>query len=369
MSLQPRAALTFLGIFLVLSQNCLAQSAQLRHWVIQAPSIGVYTGVTGGEKSNEGSCAGVSHAVGQTMQFCVDNQYNIDNLSEILTDGRVAEMSSAGSIPVLTLGCNGNGTADSGGTVTFAEIASGSEDDALARDAAALKTYASIHPQNPWIMIRPFHEFNVNMGNPPGHPNKNNCFSMPESLAQMQSEFIAAFRHVIAFFVSHGATDVTWLWCPAVGPATWNRFGGDDVLRGFYPGDAYVDWTCADTYDKARGGGGFAYTFQHIGFFSQFHKPLMIAETAECNSDVPSRKCQGYSQTQAAFISDMQRALSPGGSLAGVGVKAWLYFDQSVPFSGFNWSFDRAGLSAFSALVNTAYFHPAMPHPKWSDPV
>ncbi|MGH7660513.1 MAG: hypothetical protein ACRENA_06315 [Vulcanimicrobiaceae bacterium] len=357
-----RGILIFISFILTSGGVSSAQTPELKHWVIQPPASGIYTGIGGGERSNEGSCSDVSRAVGQTMQFC-DRQYTINNLPEILSDGKTTPLSAAGTIPVVSLGCNGNGTPAGGGRVTFAAIAAGSEDAALRRDAAALKAYAAQFPETPWLMIRPFHEFNENIGNPRGHPNKNNCYSMPESVAQMQQEFIAAYRHVVTYLVAQGATHVTWLWCPAVGPATWRRFGGDELLRGFYPGDAYVDWTCADTYDKAPGGGGFNYTFQHVGFFKQFHKPLIIAETAECNSESRSRHCQAYTQTQAQFISDLGRALQPGGSLADVGIKAWLYFDQDVPTSGYNWSFDSAGLNAFRALINTPYFHPSMPRP------
>ena len=355
-----------IGILVGLSvvQGGLAQqSGGLNHWVVQPPAVGVYTGAAVGHNSNERSCRGLSSAVSQVMQFC-DSQYNIDNLPNILTDGRTSEMSAQGTIPVITLGCAGNGTPTSGGRVTYAAIASGAFDAELSRDAMALRRYAAHFPKTPWIMMRPFHEFNENIGNPPRHPNRNNCYSMPESVSQMQTEFIAAYRHVVTFMIGQGATNVTWLWCPAVGPATWQHAGGDDLLRGFWPGDEFVDWTCADTYDK--GSRGVDYTFQHIGFFKQFHKPLIIAETAECNADAPSAKCLSSNQSQAKFITDLSSALRPGGSLYDDGVRAWMYFDQAVRVSGYNWSLDRGGLDSLKSLVKTEYFHPPVPPPQWN---
>jgi hypothetical protein len=354
-------------LVLVLTQACGAQATTdppYKHWVIQPAADGVYTGVDGGPKSNEGSCEGVTRAVGQTMQVC-DRYYTIFDLPSMINDERTTSISAEGTIPVLTLGCAGNGTPDSGGRVTYRAIASGAFDEALRRDAAALKRYAAQFPKTPWVMIRPFHEFNVNIGNPPNHPNKNNCFSTPEGLSDMQSEFKAAFRHVVSYLEANGAINATWLWCPAIGPRVWRRFGGDQ-LADFYPGSDYVDWVCIDTYDTPAPGGGLANAFRNVGFFKQFHKPIIVAETAECNSERPLPKCGGYGHTQAEYINDLRREMQPGGRLADAGVKAWMYFDQDVPFTGESWSFDSQGLAAFKAMINTPYFHPPIPHPVMS---
>ena len=349
----------------IFATTAATQQSPPGHWVIQPPAAGIYTGATGGENSGEGSCEGVGRATGRTMQFCVNNRFTLDNVANVLRDGRTAAMSANGTIPLISMRCNGNGTPSSGGSVTFGGIAAGEQDAKLQAAVAALKAYAARFPKNPWIMMRPFHEFNLNTGNPPADPNKGNCYSMPEDLAHMQTEYVAAFRHVVTYFIAHGATNVTWLWCPAVAPVSWKRRGGEAFLRGFYPGDAYVDWTCADTYDKEGAHGGFQNAFTHVPFFAEFHKPLIIAETAECNADNRSERCARNVESQADFINELGRALQPGGALAGAGIKAWLYFDQSVPTAGYNWSFDRGGLAAFRALINTPYFHPAMPHPRW----
>jgi hypothetical protein len=61
------------------------------------------------------------------------------------------------------------------------------------------------------------------------------------------AEYVAAWRHVHDIFTKVGATNATWVWCPNV-----NYAGAPDSnLADFYPGDAYVDWTCLDGYNSA----------------------------------------------------------------------------------------------------------------------
>jgi len=58
-------------------------------------------------------------------------------------------------------------------------------------------------------------------------------------------EFVEAWRHVHDIFTSVGATNATWVWCPNVDPS-----GSFTPLYSLYPGDAYVDWTCLDGYNR-----------------------------------------------------------------------------------------------------------------------
>lgn len=355
-------AISLCAAVLALSTSFCAAAGTYRT-VIAAPANGVYVGAYVGARSSEQSCSALSRNLGRTLPIC-DTYYAIQTLPKITNDRETLDIASTGSIPLGTLGCRGNGSPMSGGRTTFARIASGELDPQLTRDAEALKAYAAHNPKNPLLFLRLFHEFNVNTGNPRGNPNGNNCFSMPEDVAAMQQEFVAAWQHVVTYLQGQGVTNVTWVWCPATGPQAWERHGGDDFLKGFYPGDQYVDWTCADTYDKAPRGGGATNAFQHLEFFKQFNKPLMIAETGECNSESGSRGCAGYQHTQAEFISDAARSLKPGGYLYSVGVKAWVYFDNDVERSGYNWSLDRQGIAALKAMMDDPYFHPAMPQPK-----
>jgi hypothetical protein len=60
------------------------------------------------------------------------------------------------------------------------------------------------------------------------------------------ARFVAVWRYVHGIMTQSGATNVTWVWCPnhqSIPNATWN------APERYYPGDAYVDWTCADGYN------------------------------------------------------------------------------------------------------------------------
>jgi beta-mannanase len=59
-------------------------------------------------------------------------------------------------------------------------------------------------------------------------------------------DFVKAWRHVHDIFEAVGATNVTWVWAPNhVGDTTDYA-----ALSTVYPGDAYVDWTGFDVYNK-----------------------------------------------------------------------------------------------------------------------
>jgi mannan endo-1,4-beta-mannosidase len=62
--------------------------------------------------------------------------------------------------------------------------------------------------------------------------------------ANQPGEYVAAWRHVHDIFTSVGAANATWVWCPTADP-----YRTLQPLTGLYPGDAYVDWTCIDTYN------------------------------------------------------------------------------------------------------------------------
>jgi mannan endo-1,4-beta-mannosidase len=59
-------------------------------------------------------------------------------------------------------------------------------------------------------------------------------------------QFVAAWRHVHDIFTAVGATNATWLWCPY---ADTEKRLLQQRLKGLYPGDGYVDWTCLDGYN------------------------------------------------------------------------------------------------------------------------
>ncbi len=95
--------------------------------------------------------------------------------------------------------------------------------------------------------------------------------------------FVAAWRHVHDIFTEVGATNATWVWCPNV---DFTR--KLTPLKGLYPGDAYVDWTCLDGFNwgDTRNSAGwqtfdevFRSTYKRILKFAP-SKPMVIGEVA-----------------------------------------------------------------------------------------
>jgi hypothetical protein len=98
-------------------------------------------------------------------------------------------------------------------------------------------------------------------------------------------EYVAAWRHVHDIFISAGATNATWVWCPTA------DFARDMTgLSGLYPGARYVNWTCIDGYNfgTVQGNPSGWMTFDQI-FSSTYRqivktiapgKPMIIGEMA-----------------------------------------------------------------------------------------
>jgi Glycosyl hydrolase family 26/Bacterial Ig domain len=138
------------------------------------------------------------------------------------------------------------------------------------------------------------------------------------------ADYINSWRHIYTLFSQAGASNVTWVWCPNIDPA-----GIYAPYSQVYPGNAYVDWTCLDGYNK-----GSIYTppgwrsFSTI-FASSYNsllqlaptKPILIAETS-------SEEAGG---SKAAWITDM------------LGTQLPQYFPKIKAFVWYNTRQDQAG--------------------------
>jgi hypothetical protein len=127
-------------------------------------------------------------------------------------------------------------------------------------------------------------------------------------------EYVAAWRHVHDIFSEVGATNATWTWCPNVDP----KHEFTDVAE-YYPGSAYVDWTCLDGYNW----GGKRWMSFGETFSSTYHrivdevapgKPMVIGE-------VGSAEVGG---SKSAWISEMLQKLPTEYQ----GIRAVLWFDK-----------------------------------------
>ena len=162
------------------------------------------------------------------------------------------------------------------------------------------------------------------------------------------AQFVTAWRRVHDIFVNRGATNVEWVWCPNA-----SAFSTGEAQR-FYPGDAYVDWICADGYNWAPARPNARWvSFRDV--FASFYawaadrsKPLMIGETGVLENG-PGDK--------AAWITDM------GDTIESVypQIKALVYFDAyaTANFGGwYDWRIDTSpgSFDAFRALAADPYF-------------
>jgi hypothetical protein len=129
-------------------------------------------------------------------------------------------------------------------------------------------------------------------------------------------QYVQAWKHVHDLATSIGATNVTWVWCPNNSPS--NNYAE------FYPGDAYVDWTCLDGYNWGTDPNGHMLgwqTFDQI-YHSAYQaiqavaptKPIMIGEVASTE----------YGGSKAAWITDMLGTQLPNNYPK---MKAFMWFD------------------------------------------
>ncbi len=212
------------------------------------------------------------------------------------------------------------------GDVSSARVVAGTYDRQIRKQAAQLK---SLHGP---VLLRFF-------------PEMNNGFVT--SAAGTAATFIAAWRHVYKIFVTAGATNVQWVWCPtSIGFST-------GVAQHFYPGEAYVNWIGADGFNWAPGRPG-AHWRSFAAIFSAFYdwadrqgRPLLVGEfgTAEGSSRAKANWFrQAGQQLQVLFPR----------------IRAVVYFNSIHENFGyqFDWTVNSSpsALAAFRAIVHNRYF-------------
>jgi hypothetical protein len=162
--------------------------------------------------------------------------------------------------------------------------------------------------------------------------------------ANTANDYVNSWRHMHDLFARAGATNVTWVWCPNA------SFSGSTPLASLYPGDAYVDWTCLDGYNK----GGSQWT----GFASIFGasydslrqiaptKPIMIGETS--SSEAGGSKAGWTSDALTQLPSTFPQ------------VKALLWFNWRINEGGTTWPWhiesSASAQSAFATSIASPYY-------------
>lgn len=211
----------------------------------------------------------------------------------------LSAVAAAGAIPLLDWGCGPD----------VATIAGGGDDATITAFARALR-----HAGTP-VLLRWCWEMNL-------------VRSHPQIAAP--TDFTAAWLHLRSLFRAAGATNVSFVWCPAL--------SGVDPAP-YYPGDGAVDWIGVDGYDRDG-----TQTFSSL--FGPFHatwvthgKPMIVAETGAAGAAQPE------------FIASIGTGMPTLPGFKGV-----VWFDAPGP--ALDWSFTPAGLQAFAALAREPYFSP-----------
>lgn len=159
------------------------------------------------------------------------------------------------------------------------------------------------------------------------------------------AQYVAAWRHIHDIFVSVGATNATWVWCPNIDPAHQLV-----SLASVYPGDQYVDWTCLDGYNGADPWTTFSSLFSstYTEVVTQIAptKPMMIGE-------VGSTERGG---AKGAWIADMLNVLPTEFPK----VRGILWFDKNDagPGGASDWPIESspAATQAFAAGITNPTF-------------
>ena len=208
-------------------------------------------------------------------------------------------IAAAGSTPMLDWGCGPD----------VAQLSSGVDDGLITAYATDLRRYAAP------VLLRWCWEMNLvsihpHVGGPSG--------------------FTSAWSHIRTLFRRAGATNVAFVWCPAL--------TGVDP-QPYFPAASDVDWIGIDGYDR---NGTQTFTSLFTPFYRTWvgqGKPMMVGETGAAGA------------AQVPYIDSIG-----SGAPALPGFKAVLYFDAPGPLS--TWQFTPAGLQAFAQLAAQPYFQP-----------
>jgi hypothetical protein len=252
---------------------------------------------------------GLEQRIGRTLDID-HNFYTWDDAFP--TDAERWDL-QAGRIPMISW--NGKG-------VTTENIAAGQYDGLIKERARQTKALGKP------VLIRWFWEMDGN--------KKAEFAGTPE-------EYIAAWQHIVVTFRNQGADNVSWVWCPNASAFL------DGEAQKFYPGDDFVNWTCADGYNWAPGRAGDDYrSFKEIfgGFYSwaaMQKKPIMVGEFGVQERN-PGDKAQWITDAREAIKSDFPL------------LRAVVYFNSNKDYDWRLTTSDSA-VEAFKQMANDPRFN------------
>ncbi|MGA8112424.1 MAG: endoglucanase [Actinocatenispora sp.] len=157
--------------------------------------------------------------------------------------------------------------------------------------------------------------------------------------------FVSAWKHLHGIFDRQHVSNASWVWCPSA-----DGFSKEEGRRAlpFYPGDAQVDWLCADAYPHRNMRRSFQETVTpFLAWARQHPKPIIIGEYG-----VPSV----YGSTlRGTWLRAATRFIK-----AHPQIKAACYYesDPHKDVGNYSISNDRKALAAFRAMGRDRHFNP-----------
>ena len=163
------------------------------------------------------------------------------------------------------------------------------------------------------------------------------------------AEFVSAWKRIVNTFRSRGATNAVFVWCPTA----WG-FNTGRALP-YYPGDAYVDWICADGYNWYGSGAQPTSpdrTFKqvHTAFYNWAvlrNKPLMVGETGAIDVAPIGKK--------AKWVADAQYDLKTSFP----SIMAVVWFDTKHGTEDWRVNTSTSAYDAWKTMARDPYFRPA----------
>jgi hypothetical protein len=251
--------------------------------------------------------------------------------SQKFAPGPLELASESGAIPLISM---------SSEEALLSEFKKGGAREASLREwAKAVKEYG-----------KPFFlrwDWEMNLDGPPF------AFPWAEQAHKSPDQFKVAWKYFHNIAEEEGATNITWVWCPNV------SYPGSTSLESLYPGNAYVDWTCMDGYNRgtktAESGGWttfynvFSSTYTELTSekFTGSSKPIMIGETASTES--------GGSKPE--WIADALGTYLPTNF---PNIKAVTWFNWNITESGTEWDWpiesSAASTTSFANAISSPYY-------------
>lgn len=158
--------------------------------------------------------------------------------------------------------------------------------------------------------------------------------------------YVAAWKRIRAIFERQHVQNVAWVWCP-----TASGFA-DGTAPAYFPGNAEVDWVCADVYPGVGPQRPFAEIAGPFLAWAKHHqKPVMIGEFGVPRSYGPAKRAAWLSGVQRVSRNDPQ-------------IKALVYFDADPAGHGPQLSYSLPGgsaaLAAMRSIAGSSYFNPVI---------